>query len=171
MKQYDIKEVVTSCVGCEKNLKNYIKWVDDEGKKEFLSNINIINIYEYIKENTVKIEIKKPIEVTFHSPCGFNNYQQVKELLQNIKNIKYIQMNEYNSCCGLNGLNNIKNLSTIFQIIKKKRQNIIKTKTNYVLTTCLGCEFFLKLISLFKYKVFNLLEFIEKENINLEKQN
>ena len=166
VKKYDIKEVVTSCVGCEKNLRNYIKWVDDDKKKAILSELTITNIYEYAKEFLCKRAPEISLNITYHMPCSDNNFLNIEDLLQSIKNVNYIQMNEYDSCCGLNGFTNLRNIFTVYKIIKKKRKNIINSKAKYVLTTCFGCEILLKSISLFKYKTVDLLEFLVKYTID-----
>ena len=70
----------------------------------------------------------------------------------------------YDKCCGLNGLFRLSEFSIMSEIYRLKRNSIISTNSEYVLTTCFGCEIALKAYSFGKYKVKNLTEFLA-ENI------
>lgn len=155
IKKYDIKEVVTTCASCEKTLKGY----NIEG-------LEVKNIYHYLRENQLKLKLKKPVKVTFHKPCNIENFEDIKWILENTENLEYIEMKDFDSCCGLNGITKFKEYSVMSKLFKNKRKNIIDTKTKIVLTSCLGCEVALSLYSLFKYKTFDLIEFL---NQNIKK--
>ena len=161
LKKYQIKEIVTTCASCEKSLKDYIKWCESSDK-DFLEELQIKNIYEYLHEKKVKLKLKKNIKITYHKPCNIDNFKDIKWLLENTENLEYIEMDDYDSCCGLNGLSKIKEFSIMKKVFNSKRKNIIKTNTNIVLTSCLGCEIGLKSYSLGKYKVFDLISFLSK---------
>lgn len=161
LKKTNIKEIVTTCASCEKSLKDYIKWADDEDK-EFLNSIQIKNIYEYLKEQKFNLTLKKSYKITYHKPCNIDNYVDIKIFLNNIQNLEYIEMDDFNKCCGLNGITKFKEYKIMKQIFKSKRNNIRKTGANIVLTSCLGCETALKIYSFGKYKVQDLIEFISK---------
>ncbi len=160
LKKYNIKDVVTTCASCEKSLKDYSRWAESQEVKEFLRTINIRNIYEYIRENNLKLTLKKPVEVTFHKPCNIDNYDDIKWFLNNIENLRYIEMNDYDKCCGLNGISKFSEYKIMAKIFNNKRKNILKTNTKYVLTSCLGCEVSLKLFSRNSYSVYDLINFI-----------
>ena len=55
IEKYGENDIVTNCATCEKTLKSYTKW----GGKE----IKVRNIYEYIRENNLKLELKKHIKL------------------------------------------------------------------------------------------------------------
>lgn len=156
LKKYDIKEVVTTCASCEKTLKDYIKWNDSE----FLKEIKVKNIYEYLAEQT--FELKKPVKVTFHKPCNINNYPEIEKILKNTKNLEYIEMKDFDKCCGLNAITKIKNYKITKKLFFDKQQNIKDTKAEYVLTSCLGCEAALRSYAFGKYKVCDLADFISE---------
>lgn len=158
LKKYDIREVVTTCASCEKTLKDYERWCSDEKTKEFLREITVKNIYEYISEN--KFVLKKPITVTFHKPCNIENYDLIEKILKNTENLNYIEMKDFDKCCGLNALTKIDKYKITSKIFSQKRKNIINTDAKYVLTSCLGCEIALRAYSLGKYRVCDLVEFI-----------
>ena len=160
VKKYNITDIVTTCASCEKSLKDYIKWTDSEESRDFLKKIKVKNLYEYIKENKLKLTLKKPVEVTFHKPCNIDNYENIKWFLNNIENLTYIEMQDYDKCCGLNGISKFSEYKIMTKIFNKKRNNILNTGVKYVLTSCLGCEVSLKLFSRNSYGVDDLTNFI-----------
>lgn len=161
LKKYNINEVVTTCASCEKSLKDYIKWAYDDDK-DFLKTIQVKNIYEYLRENNVKLTLRRPAKVTYHKPCNINNFIDIEWLLKNTNNLEYIEMKDYDKCCGLNGLSKIKDYKIMKKIFKNKRENIIDTNAKTVLTSCLGCEIALKTYSFGQYKTNDLIEFLSK---------
>lgn len=160
LKKQNIREIVTTCASCEKNIKDYIKWTDLEEHKEILSELKIKNIFEYLRENNIQLSLKKPQTVTFHKPCNINNYDDIKWLLDNTQNLEYIEMKDFDKCCGLNGLSKISAYPIFAKIYNSKRKNILNSGAKTVLTSCLGCEAALKLYSFGQYKVFDIIEFI-----------
>ena len=161
LKEYDIKEIVTTCASCEKTIKGYAKWCDDKDK-EFLSGVNVRNILEYLRENSVKLKLKKPTKVTYHKPCNQTNYEDVKYVLTSTENLEYIEAEGFDKCCGLNGIFKPEEYKIISKICGIKRKSIISTGAKYVLTGCFGCETALRLYSFGKYKTANLTEFLGK---------
>ena len=69
-------------------------------------------------------------------------------------------MKDFDKCCGLNGLSKFKEYKIMSKIFKSKRDNIINSKADYVLTSCLGCETALRFYSLNAYKVADLADFL-----------
>ncbi len=160
LKKYndDEIEIVTTCASCEKVLKDYPKYSDNE----FLKKVKIKNIYEYLRENNIVFELKKPTKVTFHKPCNISNYDDIKLILENTKNLEYVEMKDYDKCCGLNGIANFNEYKTMLKIYDQKRKNILETKAKFVLTSCLGCETALLFNSLGMYRVCDLTDFLNK---------
>ena len=159
LKKYDIKEIVTTCASCEKSLKDYVKW-SDKSDKEFLAQIKVKNIYEYLRENNLGLSLKKPIKATYHKPCNIDNFDDIEWVLKNTENLEYVEMNDFDKCCGLNGLSKIKEYKIMKKVFNSKRENIQKTQAEYVLTSCLGCETALKAYSFGQYKVSDLIDFL-----------
>lgn len=151
-----IKEVVTTCASCEKTLKDYIKDTPE------MSDIRVKNIYEYIRENNLKLKLKTPQRVTFHKPCNINNFEDIEWILNNTENLEYTKMEGFNECCGLNGISKIKEYKIMSKIFRAKHNNIINSGSKIVLTSCLGCETALSLYSMGKYRVFDFAEFLRK---------
>lgn len=161
LKKYDVREIVTTCASCEKTISNYAKWCKDDDR-EFLSEIKIKNIYEYLKENVAELKLKKPTKVTYHKPCNQENYNDIKYILDKIENLEYIEAAGYDYCCGLNGLFKPSKYKIISQICKEKRKSIISTGVNIVLTGCFGCKTALNTYSLREYKAYDLVDFLAK---------
>ena len=152
---------MTTCASCEKTIKDYARWYESEEDKAFLSEIKVRNIYEYIRENNLKFKLKNPAKVTFHKPCSINNFEDVEWVLNNTENLEYVQMEDYDKCCGLSGIPKVKEIPVLSKVFEEKRNNILNTDAKIVLTACMGCVIALNLFSGGKYKVFDLIDFIE----------
>ena len=135
IKNSDFDYILTDCASCENTLKKYI----DNEKFKF------INLGELLLKQKVKFKSSKPVKVTFHKPCHLKNYDFLEPLLKNIENVEYIEMEGLDDCCGFAGEFGLKNRKISKLIIEKKAQNIIKTRADYVITTCPACILGLKL--------------------------
>ena len=155
LEKYGDYDVVVNCATCEKTLSSYSKW---HGRKD----IRIKNVFEYIKENNLSLELAKPHKVTYHKPCNLKNFDNVKYILENTKNLEYIEMKDYDSCCGLEGIANIKERKIMSKLFSAKHENIRATGVKTVLTSCLACKITLGLFSWGKYKVQDFVEFLAK---------
>ena len=154
MEEYENFDVVVSCATCEKTLKIYEKWTGKTFK--------IRNVFEYIKEKNLKLELKKCQKVTFHKPCNLDNYEDVNWVIENTKNLEYVEMNDFDKCCGLEGIMNFKERKIMSKLFRSKHNNIIKSGARIVLTSCLACKITLSLFSFGKYKVQDFIEFLAK---------
>jgi len=155
LEKYENYDVVVNCATCEKSLKSYTKWF--EGK-----DVNIKNIFEYIREKKQTFELKKHQKITYHKPCNLNNFEDIKYVLENTKNLEYIEMKDYDKCCGLEGIANFKEHKIMSKLFKDKAENIKSTGAKTVLTSCLACKITLSLYSWGRYKVQDFIEFLAK---------
>ena len=154
LNEQGINEVVTSCASCEKTLKDYIK------HSPSLEATKVKNIYEYIRENNLKLKLKKNQRVTFHKPCNINNFEDIEWILNNTENLDYVKMEGFDECCGLNGVSKLNEYRIMSKVFSAKHNNIINTGAQIVLTSCLGCEAALNLFSFGKYRVYDFAEFL-----------
>lgn len=101
-----IKQLITSCAGCYRTLKE-----DYPKKFDLKPNFEIAHITEYLANNIDKLEFK-PLNkmVTYHDPCHLgrhaNLYEPPRTILQKIPEINFIEMkkNRRNAtCCGAGG--------------------------------------------------------------------
>ena len=150
VEKYGITDIVTTCASCEKTVRS------------FSQDINVKNIFEYIRENGLKLKLKKKKRVTFHKPCNIENYDDIKWILDNTENLDYIEMQGFDECCGLNGISKIKEYKIMSRVFSAKRNNIINSGAKTVLTSCLGCETALRFYSLGRYKAEDFTEFLVK---------
>lgn len=152
--KYAEYDILTNCATCEKALKTYSKFSERI--------INVKNVFEYIRENNMELELKKPLKVTFHKPCNLDNFGDVKWVLENTKNLEYVVMQNYDKCCGLEGIFNFKERKILSKLFKEKHDNIKSTGAKIVLTSCLACKITLSLFSGFKYHIEDFAEFLAK---------
>ena len=155
LEKYGDYDIVVNCATCEKTLKSYPKW--HKGKE-----VRIRNIFEYIRENNLSLELAKPKKVTYHKPCNLKNFENVKWILENTKNLEYIEMKDYDTCCGLEGVGNLKEHKIMSKLFSAKHKNIKDTGVKTVLTSCLACKITLSLFSWGKYKVQDFVDFLGK---------
>lgn len=148
--KYGITDIVTTCASCEKTIK------------KFSDEIDVKNIFEYIREYNLELKLKNKKKVTFHKPCNIDNFQDIEWILNNTKNLEYIKMNEFDSCCGLNGITKLNEYKILSKLFKKKHDNIKNSGAKIVLTSCLGCEAALNLFAFNQYKVEDFTEFLVK---------
>lgn len=148
--KYGIKQIVTTCASCEKTIK------------KFSDEIEVKNIFKYIRENDLKLSLKKHKKVTFHKPCNIDNFDDIKWVLNNTENLEYIEMKEFDTCCGLNGVTKLNEYKILSKLFFKKHKNIRNSGAKVVLTSCLGCEAALSLFSFGQYKVEDFTEFFVK---------
>ena len=73
-------EIVTNCASCEKMLKSYAKWSNKGGYV-------VKNLFEYLRENEYKPELKSLQKVTYHKPCNMENFSDIEWVLKNTKNL------------------------------------------------------------------------------------
>lgn len=146
LEQYRGLKVITTCASCAKALKK--------------AGVDAKNLFEYIRENRLKLKLKKKITVTFHKPCNMENFADVEWILKNTENLEYIEMKDFDKCCGLNGILKPDHLKILSSLYREKRQNIINTGARTVLTSCPGCEITLLINSHFQYHIKDLTDFI-----------
>ncbi|MBQ8458998.1 (Fe-S)-binding protein [bacterium] len=152
---------VTDCASCQSTILDYPKYINT---KLNLSE-KAVNWGEIIALQNLKFKFKKPLKVTFHKPCHLKNDKFFKTIMNNCENVEYVEMENYTDCCGLAGSFIIKNLKLSTKLAKQKAQNINKTNTDYVITTCPSCIAGLNyglLLNKSKTKVVSLPEFLSK---------
>lgn len=145
--------IVSACPTCTVALKKqFIKDLIDQGYKEdVIKKAQEVStkaidasalINKLIKEG--KINFKKSNEQTFtyHDPChlirSLNIYMEPRESLQS-SGLKLIEMFESDTCCGMGGSYSLKFPEISGIILKRKLENIKKTRVKLVCTDCPGC--------------------------------
>ena len=155
LEKFEDYDIVVNCATCEKTLKTYSKYSEHK-------EVTIKNVFEYINENNLKLELKKKTKVTYHKPCNLDNYKDIQQILENTKNLEYAEMPDYDKCCGLTGIVNFKERKIMSELFREKHHNILASGAKTVLTSCLACKITLSLFSRCKYKVSDLIDFLAK---------
>jgi len=156
----DIDYLLTDCASCNWAWKQYKKYVNDDELCNKIKDIEIKSLYDILEEGQLKFKSKKKISVTYHKPCHEES-ESALNIIKNIENINYKELEGYDECCGFAGFEHPQTLKTISSIFNKKRANLSKINTNYIITSCVGCLISLKIISFFKQKVCRLITFLK----------
>ncbi len=141
--------VVFDCATCFNTVKNY-PFKNPKNKEKLV-------FYTDFYKN-IELIANKNITITYHLPCHLKssgiNIEEIESILKSIKNIKYVKMENAEDCCGFGGDFFIRHPKIAFNISMKKAKNILKTKADYILTSCPTCLWSLK-FSIFINKLIN----------------
>ncbi len=147
--------IVFACATCYYTFKKaYLEMLFDE-KDPYFEKANwvakrCIDITEYLV-NVASVEdvyldeniFHKVPKVTYHDPChmakGLGIKDAPRRFIERIKGIEFLEMEEPDRCCGGGGSFSLKYYDISLSILKKKMENVKKTKADILLTTCSGC--------------------------------
>ncbi len=80
--------------------------------------------------------------VTYHHPChlsrGMNQALQIEDFIKE-KEKKFSELNEKDRCCGFAGTYSIMHKHISNKFVQRKIDNIIKSNSEVVITSCPGC--------------------------------
>ena len=147
VKQFSILDadvIVTDCAGCSVHLKEYGElWPDLPGANDFSAKIQDISSFmvaEGLKAGSTPVTCK----VTYHDPCHLGRaqgvYAEPRKVLTEIKGLELIEMEESDRCCGGSGLFGVTHHRLSIQVLARKLDNIEKTGTGLVATSCPSCR-------------------------------
>lgn len=151
----DCEYLITDCASCEWAWNQYVKMIDDEKLKK----LKIVDIYSLIEKHNLKFTADQNYKVTYHKPCHSENDSGLN-IIKNIENIDYKEMDGYDECCGFGNFEHPQSLKETLPIRKNKKNNIINTKADILLTTCVGCVISLNIITWFKQRTKRLISFL-----------
>jgi glycolate oxidase iron-sulfur subunit len=163
LKNIDFDYFVTDCASCEHTWREYSEFTENDNLKAILSKIKFKNIYEFIAESDLKFKIKNKKTVTYHKPCHEKSFDYIKAVLDKCENIDYKELENFDKCCGFAGLEHPWTLKTSGNIIIKKLQSIYKSKSDYILTSCVGCSLVIGLGTFIKKRTSRIISFLKKE--------
>ncbi len=161
--------IITDCASCEWSWNQYSKYVDDTEVTNKLSKVKIKDLYDLIAENNLNFESKKELKITYHKPCHTkaSTCDNILKIIKNIKNTTYAEMEEYDNCCGFAGYEHPLTLTKTKPVRKRKEKSITHTKSDFVITNCVGCLTALKLMEFkTKTKARRLISFL-KDNCKI----
>lgn len=159
IRDIDFDYFVTDCASCQWTWQEYIKYADDDMKSK-LEKVQFKTIYDLIEETGLKFESKEHCTVTYHQPCHGGVSEKV---ISCISNVDYLELERKDDCCGFSGV--LKPSKSSAAVMLNKKNNILKTGAEYVLTNCIGCVISLNYILRFKKKVYRLIDFLREKCI------
>ncbi|MEW6457146.1 MAG: LUD domain-containing protein [Acidobacteriota bacterium] len=138
--------IVTLCPTGNGILKYEYKKIIEENIHAFSEIIYDFSVF-LEKFNFIPKTITENEKIYFHHPCHSLNFIHVKEEPRNLlKKAEYdvIEENEPYTCCGFSGAFSFLYPDISESIWNKKKNSILKSNVNKVVTTCPGCIFQLK---------------------------
>lgn len=146
-KDLNFDVLVSDCASCSSFLKDYSKLlVDDPEYSELALNFSkkVMGFSEFINVTGIRPSDRK-LEgiVTYHDPCHMSRYQNLtdppRKLIKSINGVEYRELPEASWCCGSAGTYNLTHFERSMNILRRKLENIRKTKANIVVTECPSC--------------------------------
>ena len=168
IKDVEFDYFITDCASCRWTWQEYVKYINDEDLKHKLENIQFKSIYELILEHKLKFKTKQQCSITYHQAC--HEDKDIEKIISDIENTNYIELEGKSECCGFSALLKPSTWNITKNIFDKKKQNILKTNVDYVLTTCVGCVLSLSSILAFKQKVVRVIDFLRTNCVSLRKK-
>lgn len=146
-------KIVFDCATCYDTVLNY----------EGVNREKIVYFTDFYKNK--KLRAIKPFKITFHKPChlDMNKFLEIEEILSHIEKLSYKRLNKFDDCCGFGGDFFTRHIKTATILSKEKIQNVLKTNSDTVLTTCPTCLWSLKYgikLEGAKIKAFDLADFL-----------
>ncbi len=153
----DVDYIVCDCASCVSVLKSY----DD-----LLSNDNkiadkVVELSDLLVQNNYTKSFDNKLSYTFHKPCHSDKIPN--DLFKKLESCTYNELSEKDSCCGLSGKFALQYQNISRKISLKKAEDIYKTDSDVVVTSCPACVIGLNqgLIEKGTFKkVLNLSEFL-----------
>jgi fumarate reductase (CoM/CoB) subunit B len=125
-----IDTVLTMCAGCGSTLKN-----------DYKTPFGVIDINELLTQVGIEPPARLPIKATYHDPChllrGQGIHDQPRELIRQV--VDLVEMPAI--CCGSGGGVRAGNPEEAAALGKRRGEEIKKTGTDLVITSCPFCEF------------------------------
>lgn len=142
------KYIVVPSASCAVTIRNYYN--------ELFHNSALHNEFKAVQRNTFEftdflVNVLKVTDVgsrfegvaTLHRSCRALGEYRLKEepmtLLKNVKGLKMVEMNESDMCCGFGGGLPKTNPAIAEALAKRKIENAIKSKAEYIISTETTC--------------------------------
>lgn len=160
-----IEEIITSCPGCYKTIKEDYPKFAEESKIEF--NLEVKHVSTVFAE-----EIKKTggidLIATYHDPCHLGRHMGIYEAPRDVirrSGIKLVEMErirEFSLCCGAGGGLRTQFKEIAIAIAEERIKEALATGTNVIITSCPFCEYNLSRVGGSRVRILDLSEIAEK---------
>ena len=143
LKNYGIKEIITSCPHCYNTWKNEYPLYGAEFKVVHYTEL----FADLIRQGKVKLENEAGFSVTYHDPCYLSRYNEVfrepRRIMDSIPKAQYREMERSRKttfCCGGGGGHMwIEEQHGTTKINHVRMDEVIKTGADTVVTSCPYC--------------------------------
>lgn len=160
-----IEEIITSCPGCFKTIKEDYPKFSREAKLEF--NIEVKHVSTVFAE---RIEMKEKIDLvaTYHDPCHLGRhsgiYEEPREVIRRagIKLVEMERNREFALCCGAGGGVRTQFKEIAMAIAEERIREALETGASVIITSCPFCEYNLSKIGGNRIRILDLSEIAEK---------
>lgn len=157
----DVDYIVTACASCGLSLKK--EWNRLMGLEWDPSKVR--DISELLLELGLPSELEKlKGKVTYHDPCHLKRGQKIwaepREILKVLSGDDFREMRDSDRCCGGAGSFNLFYYQTSMAVGMKKRERVLESGANVVVTDCPSCIMQLKSVLPKRVKVRHLIEMV-----------
>ena len=148
--KYQPDFIMTACASCGSALQELYPEVLGEKRSDLALRVGnaadkvvdavvLLRYLGFKPENTAAV--RKSV-VTYHDPCHLRRRKITKEpreFLENLPGADFVEMEQPGTCCGLGGTFNVYHYGTSIAINSRKRDLIVKSGPDTLLTGCPGC--------------------------------
>jgi Fe-S oxidoreductase len=160
-----IEEVITSCPGCYKTIKNDYPKFAEEFRIDF--NFEVKHVSTVFAE-LMNVEGKIDFAATYHDPCHLGRhmgiYEEPREVIRRagIKLIEMERNRKFALCCGAGGGLRTQFKEIAVAIAEERVREALETGTNVIITSCPFCEYNLSRVGGSRVRVLDLSEIAER---------
>ncbi|MEM2727172.1 MAG: (Fe-S)-binding protein [Archaeoglobaceae archaeon] len=160
-----IEEIITSCPGCYKTIKEDYPKFAKETRIEF--NVDVKHVSSVFAKE-MKKEGKLDLVATYHDPCHLGRhmgiYEDPREVIRKagIKLVEMERNREFALCCGAGGGLRTQFKEIAIAIAEERIREALETGTNLIITSCPFCEYNFSRVGGSRVKIFDLSEIAEK---------
>lgn len=150
--QQDFVYVVSDCVSCCSQLKDYPKLFESNDpyyEKAKQLSIKVVDFsqlllkMDHLKELLNENPAYANQRVTYHVPChmarGLKAAQDPIKVLKALKGIEFVELPEADTCCGAAGSYLATHPELSLAVLRRKMDHIKETGANIVVTSCPEC--------------------------------
>ncbi|MEL7568832.1 MAG: (Fe-S)-binding protein [Dehalobacterium sp.] len=152
MLEQDFTYIVSDCVSCSSQLKDFVKlfdktdpyyekaWQLSEKVLDFAQVLIRLNHWEdLLNQNGAHVNQVLAYHVPCHMARGLKAEEEAREVLKAIKGIKYVELPEADTCCGAAGSYLATHPELSLAVLKRKMENIRATGAHIIVTSCPEC--------------------------------
>ena len=160
-----IEEIITSCPGCYKTIKeDYMKFAE-EARIEFSFEVKHVST---VFAELMNREGKLDLAATYHDPCHLGRhmgvYEDPREVIRRagVKLVEMERNRKFALCCGAGGGLRTQFREIAMAIAEERIREALETGTNVIITSCPFCEYNLSRVGGNRIRVLDLSEIVER---------